>query len=250
MYRWLSAGFLTALVVFGTATTTRADDTYRLNIVSGGNANTIQSGYSLVEDDADTLDVYLRYGGYRGYYGGYRGYGSYYGGYGGYRGYGSYYGGYGGYRHYGNYYGGYGGYRGYGSYYGGYGGYRNYGSYYGGYGGYRGYGSRYWGISATADETPGDYCLILPVEKAPAPTIQAYPYELPGLSEQPKTFQYDGGPANPVPVPNGTQPKAQPGQAPVDGKLVSQPAKLLYPAYGETPRAATPVRDVLTGTKK
>jgi hypothetical protein len=260
MYRWLTAGLLTALVVLGTATDSRADDTYRLNIVSGGNANTIPSGSSLPDDDADTLDVYLRYGGYGGYggyrgygYGGYRGYG--YGGYGGSRNYG--YGGYGGSRNYGyggyggyrNYYGGYGGYRNYYGGYGGYGGYRNsYGGYRGYYGGYGGNG-RYWGISDNGGDDNRDYCLVLPAEKAPPSAIQSYPYELPGLPEQPKTFRYDGGPANPVPMPGETQqPKAQP--APVDGKLVSQPGKLIYPAYGEAPRATTPVRDVLTGVKK
>jgi len=247
MYRWLTAGLLTALGVLGTASDSRADDTYRLNIVPGGNTGTIQSGYSLADDDADVLDVYWRggygYGGYRGYYGGSRGY------YGGYRGY---YGGYGGYRGYG--YGGY-GYRGYGYGYGGYG-YRGYGygysGYRGSYGGYRGY----WGIADSATPSGQDYCLILPPEKAAPTGVQAYPganqptmpYELPGLNEQPKTFRYDGGPANPVPMPNETPSKGQP--APVDGKLVSQPAKLAYPAYGEAPRTANPVRDTLTGARK
>jgi len=254
MYRGFTAGLLTALVL-GTTSGVQAADTYRLNIVSSGNTGSIQSGYNLADDDADTIDVYLRfggYGGYRGYsnYGGYRGY-SNYGGYGGYRN--SYgYGGYGGYRNYGNYYGSY--YpRYYGNYYGSY--YpRYYSNYY--YPRYYGYSSRWWGISDTGSDGGRDYGLILPAERAASTGIQsAYPqvspqdlpYELPGLPEQPKSFRYDGGPSNPIPLPSG----GKPSQAPADGKLVSgQPARLTYPAYGETPRPTTPPRDVLTGLKK
>jgi hypothetical protein len=173
----------------------------------------------------------------RGYYGGYGR--AYYGGYGYGRGYG--YGGYG--------YGGYGyGYRPY--YYGSY--YRPYyyggGSYYspyyygGGYGG--GYGGSYY--------SPYYYSSYYPCSGISVPTLAFQPN---GTSSNPLrspsymppvtngngnsnsngngngngngTYPYNGGPNNPVPLPNdGTTPMNGPrGNIPLDGKLVSLPTK-------------------------
>jgi hypothetical protein len=68
-----------------------------------------------------------------------------------------------------------------------------------------------------------------PVETAPAPRA------VPGGDP---TFPYDGGPANPVPLPRteAGPTAAPPPTIPLEGRPVSlttKPAKLTYPAYGE-----------------
>jgi len=80
------------------------------------------------------------------------------------------------------------------------------------------------------------------------------------------TFPYDGGPANPVPMPRADPgPTSAPRQfhiAPLDGLRVSLPeetrntattGKFSYPAYGEEPRRGTSPEDrtiVIKGDKK
>jgi hypothetical protein len=222
--------------------------------------------------EADTLPVQWRgggYGGYRGGYGGYGGYRGYYGGYrGGYGGYGGYYGGYrGGYGSYGGYYPRY-----YGGSYGGYGGYssRSYGGYRGGYGGYGGYyprsyggyygGSRsYYGISYVSplgcpprgQDIPG---IVLSPGGSGAGDTDTPPGSQPLNPMKPVpqdgTFPYDGGPADPVPMPK-VEPapagKVRPHTMPLEGRPVSVPPpttkKYEYLAYGETP-AAQPAPEV------
>jgi len=223
-------------------------------------------------------------GGYRGgYYGGYRG--GYYGGYRGY--YRPYYAGY--YRpFYRSYYPGfiglgygYGGY-GYGGY--GYGGYGN-----GGYG-YGNYGYPYWPSDSyypapsyyppdygypPAYNTPG-----MPYAPISTPILQVRngngsPYvdyyaaqrvvngTVPTATPVNGTFQYDGGPSNPIPLPApAPAPLPAPGPAPAPAKLpaakaapgtlfVSYPGQaettaparqttqFAYPAYGEDTRATS-----------
>jgi hypothetical protein len=179
----------------------------------GGAVTTLQ-----LDEDADTLLVWGRrgfYGGYRGFYGGYRGfYGGYRGFYGGY--YPRYYS-YGGY--YPRYYGGY--YPGYYNYY--------YPRYY-----YNYYPSYYWGCSLGDSLGNAGVVTVLGGEPQPAAPAQASPQPQPSQGNYP----YDGGPANPVPLP-GTEPKpATPPQptVPLEGRVVSlpsKPGKYVYPAYGE-----------------
>lgn len=182
--------------------------------------------------------------GYAGYgYGGYPGVG-YAGGYGlGYGGYG--YGGYGaGYGGYGAGYGGYPGY-GYGGYGGGYGGYGGgYGGYGGYYGGYPGYGYAGYGYRWCADQQP---------QQAPVTNLGT-PYRAPAQAptapgkEKEGTYQYDGGPVNPMPTPSGdyrptlprdgkfvSMPRQTTGQVTTLGATVRpQPTRYTYPAYGES----------------
>jgi len=241
----------------------QAGDNVRLSMPGSVDAPTLNLKATNADLDTDTEAAYWRggyYGGYRGgFSGGYRGYG--YGGYrgygyGGYRGYG--YGGYRGYG-YGGYRGyGYGGYRGYG--YGGYGGYgyggygyyrpRYYGGYYGGY-----YGISYYPIAVVCtDSTPR----IL--ETAPATPYQTLPTPTPATPDLPDpvkpngTFEYDGGPKEPVPMPRAME---VPVRRPliVDELMVSQPStksgKLVYPAYGEkVQRKNTSTEDVLVLPKR
>ncbi len=194
-------------------------------------------------------------GGYGGGYGGYRGgySSSYYGGgYGGYRGgYGNYHrGGYGG-GYGGGYYGG--GYRGgYGSYYGG-----GYGSYYGGYSRpYYGVGvySSYYSYPTYSVAYPTYYndCGVnlgiggVAGFGAPTVTLGTTNYARPAAPmAQPVapgdgTFPYDGGPANPVPVPMPDAkpiPSANPSSAatdlPISLKPKVPPVSYKYKAYGE-----------------
>jgi hypothetical protein len=216
--------------------------------------------------DADLIDVrYRGYGGYRGFYGGYRG--GYYGGYrgyayGGYRGFGY---GYGGYRGYGY---GYGGYRGY------YGGYRGYG-----YGYYRpyyysnysygyypsysyGYGG-YYGCGLSDDVSANTYALCYPGQARRVVVIrpfqiqtyrqESYPQtqpqqQIPAMPRADDTFPYDGGPKVPVPMPleEETKPQSQkPNILPYDklypneqfvsskSKTSKATGKWNFPAYGE-----------------
>jgi len=232
-----NCGLLSASFVLATSwCSARADDAPRLTPFGEASFKTME-----LKGDASVQEVRGRggYGGYRGGYGGYRGG---YGGY-GYRGYG--YGGYG-----------YGGY-GYGGYYGGYGlgyGYPYYYSsypYYGyGYGGYSpyygGYGLGYGGGYGRG------YRMGLTLSPMGEST---------GTADG--TYNYDGGPANLVPVPSGgASPAPQRQTIPTGNLLVSlprdssggsssifsftsdsasstpaastqSPARVVYPAYGE-----------------
>jgi len=220
------------------------------------------------------------FGGYRGgYYGGYRGgyYGGYRGGYyGGYRG--GYYGGYGGYYrpyYYSNYYRPYYGGYGYGGY--GYGGYGYGGIGYGGYSPYY-YGSSYYSYpyyNSWCGGSPGvgvvsQYAYTQPYLSSvtpygSAPIINNYAYNgngyngngyngnvpvMPPVQSGDGTYPYNGGPANPVPMPEQQQQQQQlnPAKtapaAPTTLRLVStpvqqpQPSSFSYPAYGEDTRAS------------
>jgi len=225
------------------------------------------------------------YGGYRGgYYGGYRGgyYGGYRGGYyGGYRGYSSYYrpyyGGY--YNYYRPYYSGY--YQPY--YYSTYSYYSYSPSYYGYssyYPSYSDYGdSSYYG---TSDDSGADtyaicvrrqpatvyyyappqssyqqpsygysYSYPQQQQQQPPPSYQQAPSQAPQLMPKAdETFEYDGGPKNPVPMPSqkpdeDAKPtvipfhKLQPGETLVSVKPKQSEEKKTgkwnYPAYGEKP---------------
>jgi len=251
------------------------DDVIRLNL-SGSSATT--RTLEATDDDlvANVLDV-ARYGyrgGYRGYHGGYRGYyGGYRGYYGGYRGY------YGGYR---GYYAGYRGFYGYPRYYGYYRGFYGYPRYYGGYYGYYGprvfvgvggigvgvgvgYGYGYPGYYPVGYGGYGyadgysPYTGTRRVIVTSGPTVLTPPTPVPEpIPVTPDvdrgTFPYDGGPTNPVPVPDTTGGGARelltmalkPTVIPYReveklDRLVSQPAsektgKWTYPAYGELPR--------------
>jgi hypothetical protein len=218
------------------------------------------------------------YGGYRGgYYGGYRGYrGGYYGGYrggyyGGYRGYyGGYRYGYAGYRYRGYGYGGY-GYGGYYPYYG-YAYYPSYSYYSPSYSYYypsssyydtdysdaygSGYGTYYPSSlssrvvivrpSAPVTSYPQQQPQAQPrLETLPNPSASPAPQQMPGADED--TFPYDGGPKNPVPMPQSSE-DAKPTVVPY-GKLYPKETlvslkpkaeqktsgKWNYPAYGEKP---------------
>jgi hypothetical protein len=186
--------------------------------------------------------------GYRGYYGGYRGgyYGGYRGGYytgyrGGYYGYrGGYYGGYYprtfislgfGRPYYGGYYGGLGGYGGY------YGGYYPSAYSYPIYSGY--YGSSYYGCSS------GVYLGIAGGAGTAAPVVNlgdsfASPPPVTQPMAQPAapegTFPYDGGPSNPVPLPNADPKPPTVSDLPISGKkpgIAPATTPYKYKAYGE-----------------
>jgi len=237
-------------------------DTIRLNLADYNNAPVKPLVATDADLDADTLQVWGRGGGFRGGFGGYRGgFGGYRGGFVGYRG------GFGGYR--GGFYGGYrGGFVGYRGFYGGYRGFvgypRFYGSYYPSfYGSYGGcyyptfYGYSYYpsycayptyssygvytspiSLSVTVPGAPRVVGPVLSTPAAPAPSTTLPP---PGNG----TYQYDGGPANPVPAPppEETPTRSAPRKPAVyDEIMVGLPAnepatgKWVYPAYGEAPR--------------
>jgi len=270
---------LAGLLLTGSA---RAGDVVRTSLPDPYNAPTVSLKADLADLDADTVLAFHRggfHGGYRGGYGGYRGgyYGGYRGGYaGGYRHYGGYYGGYSP-RFYGGYYGGYssryyGGYypRYYGGYYGGY--YPRYYGYYGGYSSY--YPCVYYYSSGSVIVTtclprtavvqngtlpPNGSALPPPSgnSNGPRPNGSVPPNgsSVPGGPPPGDmgngTFQYDGGPTEPIPMPNsGTgAPMVEPRGPIVDYDLLvkyTQSAKTgtstptkgkwVYPAYGETPR--------------
>jgi hypothetical protein len=178
-------------------------------------------------DDTEEACCRRRFCGY-GYRGGYYGgYSSYYGGFGGYGGYGysSYYS----YRPF---------YRSfayrpfYRPYYGGY------SSYYGGYGYGGGFGSGiYIGINGTKDDATAPV-MTLGLASARNPLV-APPSRSNDLREEPGTFRYDGGPANPVPqVKPDAEPRTQAAPAatglPVSLKKEPKPASpYRYKAYGE-----------------
>lgn len=155
-------------------------------------------------------------------------------------------------------------------YYGGYGYARSY-SYYPrrsfsfSYGYYPGYSSCYYGISLDPcvnvlipayPLTPSDSQLVpkVPQVEEPRPMNPA-PEDAPG------TFDYDGNPTNPQPVPNADnptpKPEAQPlPKVPLEGRAVSIPAPkeespFRFRAYGEKPERTGFAEDrtVLTGNR-
>jgi hypothetical protein len=205
-------------------------------ITGGGDVMTLQ-----LDKDADTVPVW----GHRGYWGGgYRGWGGGYRGYwgGGYRGYwGGYGGGYGGWGGYYPRYYSYGGY--YPRYYGGYYPY-SYSYYYPSYS-YGYYPGFYWGCSLDCSPNSAGATTVLNDKPSATPPAYSQPYQqpssqpsVPQQSQQNGTYQYDGGPSNPVPMPK-TEPRpttpTQPS-VPLEGRVVSlpsKPGKYVYPAYGE-----------------
>jgi len=254
----LAAGLL-AFAGLALASPAFGGDTIRLNLADFKDASVKPLVATDADLDADTLEVWGR-GGFRGgFHGGFRGgYGGYRGGFVGHRGgYGGFRGGYGGY---------YGGYRGFVGYRGGYGGYyggyypRYYGGYYGGYSypSYYGYGYGYYprycsypvysyygvcaspcSLSVTIPALPRVVGPTLSTPSAPVAPSEALPP--PGNG----TYQYDGGPASPVPMPppEETPTRSYPRKPAVyDEIMVSLPAeqsgtgKWVYPAYGETAR--------------
>jgi len=224
------------------------------------------------------------YGGAVAYRGGY-GYGGGYGyrggyGYGGYgRAYGSFYGSaYGPRGGYANIYGR--GYRGYGygagsvhgSYYGPNGGYARFGAY-GSYGGYRGgYATPYYMSDEEGDADTVLICSRKVVTQQTAPTVYVYPqtqaqpqselrYYAPQQQQAPQvmprvdpnaTYDYDGGPREPVPMPRAdSAPTDKPAVVPYhkafpaetlvsvstkdEAKEEKKSGKWNFPAYGEQP---------------
>jgi hypothetical protein len=247
--RRLAIGLSALAALAFVAGTAKAGDTVRLSLPGGDSAPTHNLGATPADLAADTVATrffrggfigHRGFGGFRGYYGGYRGfgYGGYRGfGYGGYRGFG-----YGGYRGFG-----YGGYRGFG--YGGYYGPRFYGSYYYGptYYSYPSYSypyySGYYPISATGAAVATQATVIRPAAPAnyerPLPMPYADDQPAPG---QPGTYPYDGGPQRQVPMPSADEsPVRYPNRdkpAIVEDIVVKLPAKSgkwNYPAYGEKP---------------
>lgn len=174
------------------------------------------------------------YGGYRGYYGGYRG--GYYSGYRGYYGggyYRPYYASY--YRPYYGYGGGYyGGGLGYGGFYTNY-----YNSYYPSY--YGGGCGVYLGISGGS--AVAGVPTVVPGTNFARP-VDTQPMAQPVPPGGDGTFPYDGGPANPVPLPKidpqaipPANPSATATDLPVSGKakspFVPATTPYKYKAYGE-----------------
>jgi hypothetical protein len=229
---WMLGAAAAAVLCAWTTTGLADDDTIRLDLKKGKEAATM----NLLGADADTVEArwYGGWrGGYRGWYGGYRGW------YGGYRGW------YGGF--YRPYY-----YRPWVSF--GLGlGYPYYAGYYSPY-----YYSPYV-YAPPVYYTPSVYyvpaysypiSLTLSVMRNAllGPDQPAMPYAtspeetIPAPQPAPKggTYQYDGGPANPVPMPKpepAPTRKASP-TLPSDARLVSIPAKTpkySYAAYGELP---------------
>jgi hypothetical protein len=209
-------------------TASPAGTTASTSMTLGGHGTAAKA---LVEDTELTGGYHHGHHGGYGYHGGYRGYSGGYGGYGyGYRGYSVGYGGY--------------GYRGYSVGYGGYG-YRSYYSvgyyrpayYYSPvyyyprpvyYGGGCGPGVGFTigiggaGSGAPAVQLGADPALTEPVQPMPTPAV-------------PGSFQYDGGPANPIPMPKPDVkpiPPADPSSVPIGGTKAA-PAPLKYKAYGE-----------------
>jgi hypothetical protein len=189
--------------------------------------------------DADTVDAAYRYGGYRYHGGGFH----YHGG-----GYGYYHGGYRYHSFYRPYYYGY-----YPRYY--YPRYYTPGIYFS-LGIYRPYyyyappvyyySYPIYPIGASVTTMP--YAITLNLGRS-APTLQTDP-AAPPLPPVPAegTYPYDGGPANPVPMPRAEPaPTSAPATVPLEGRAVSlplKPAKPTYPAYGEeTTRPTSSARD-------
>lgn len=256
----LSKGWRLACLGFGALAVSmsqaHADDTIRL----GGKGSIQDAGANLMhldlrpseaDDDEDTVPVWhrYRYGYGGGYYGGFSG--GFYRGYSSYRYYPRYSIGFSYYqpRYYGGYYGG------------GYGFGLNYGSFYGGYRSYYSVPAYYYGgfcrIGGTIEinPTPPSTLQLKPIQ--PIQPIQpmnpnlgepvpANPQQLPVPQNPNDGFRYDGGPANPVPMPQGTpEPKGETNPRPsVPDRAVSLPVapsvtptkKYQYAAYGEKPK--------------
>jgi hypothetical protein len=251
----LTAGLLAVAGLLAGSASSQAGDVFRLAIPAGDNTPTMKLGE--VGPDADTLDIFR--GGFRGGFGGgFRGGfgGGFRGGFGG-----GFRGGFvgGGFR---SFYGGY-GYR---PYWGGFYGYRPY--YWGGYGyGYSGYpnylySGYYGGLCPIGGVSPGIATTTFSLQLSPAASVQGVPsgsapYPAPSNPARPApndgTFEYDGGPRSPIPIPRGepSTPRTDPApvnpqpSVPLEGRPVSIPAtvrpapKYTYPAYGEQPRAST-----------
>jgi len=239
-----AAGLLGVLLA---APATRADDdTVRL----GGNIDAKTSTLSF-DGQSDTLLMRGVRGGF-GHHGGFR----HHGGFAHHHGFGHHHHGFRHHHGFGfarvGFYGGYGGYYGGGYYGGGY--YRPY------YNGYYdscyyspyAYARPYYNYGPSAYYVSGSYYPVSgDVQGYQAQALKPTFYQTPSQQYQPMppaeggTFPYDGGPANPIPLPKGDQapinqpvPKTVPG----DGKLVSlpvaHPAKtgssgFAYPAYGQ-----------------
>jgi hypothetical protein len=77
-----------------------------------------------------------------------------------------------------------------------------------------------------------------PIDQQPLPALETAP--LPQMLPPGGTYRYDGGPANPVPVPRATPAPPDSGPISADGRPVSLKAKpaYTYPAYGETLKVA------------
>jgi hypothetical protein len=241
MRTWV-AGLLAPLSLLVGAAQSRAGDVIRLGLPGQGQAkqsSTVLLGQGPV--DAETLTVGRGgfHGGFHGSVGVHRGYvGGYRGFVGGYRGYG----------YYGGYRGGIVGYaypRLYTPYY-----YpRTY--YYGGYypgviGSYPYYSGCSYPITTVVPSasfslsigTPRAQLSVLPT---PVPSV-AQPSQ-PVAPAQPGTFDYDGGPSQPVPMPSAEPaPMSGPPTVPLEGRPVSLPVqnapRYRYPAYGEKPEPA------------
>lgn len=207
-------------------------------------APTITLGLDKSDDNTELVHFFRhRFGFYRPFYGSYF-YRPYYGGfYGGFGYYPSYY-----YRPYFGY--GYGfGYGYYPRYYGGWGGY------YGGFGGYGysySYPGFYFGCSLDGNDVTACQTTLLgaipPIPQAPAtapqtPSQSQSPSAPPVMPRAPADsdkgeYNYDGGPDNPVPMPQGNKPNSPNRAAPLRSYLVSLPAQsasqpLSYRAYGQ-----------------
>ena len=243
MKRIAVTGLAAVLVSLAGAMATNAQDNTTFKLGGGSSAPTLTLGGA--DADADTLEVRgwrggYGYGGYRGgYYGGYRGgyYGGYRGYYGGYaRGYG-----WGGYYPRVSYYS-----YGYRPYY-----YSSYYSYYQPYV-YSYYPNYCYGISDT-QLTPSPKLNVQPVPPMETvPETQLKPTMPPASGP----YQYDGGPSNPVPMPQGTRPGTNPRPTvPLEGRSVSLPsttttAKYTYPAYGQPSGGSDPLQDRTLVIKK
>jgi hypothetical protein len=236
MRNFMWAALVTGFLLAGTGAAS-ADDTVRL----GG-----PSAQAAIQGGTDTELVHGRHG----YYGG--GYGrGYYGG--GYYGRGNYGGGYYGARYYSPYY--------YSAYY------RPY--YYTPTYSYPQYYRPYYSVSYSypiaGEAVPPPATTLQANFYLRTPTQQQYSAPMPMPSNGNGTFQYDGGPRSPIPLPNPAQetnPANGPrGIIPIDGRLVSLPAeasggtsqvgtplasratsapRAAYPAYGEEPITPVP----------
>jgi len=249
----LTAGLLAVAGLLAGSAGSQAGDVFRLAIPAGDDTPTMKLGE--VAPDADTLDVW-RGGGFRGGFGG-----GFRGGFGGFRGgFGGFRGGFGGFR------GGFVGFRG-GFVRGGFGGFGGQPFFWGGgqpffWGGGQPF---FWngGLTPFCGDSPGFATTTFSLQLGPTASIQGFPsgsapYPAPSTPVQPGpnngTFEYDGGPRSPVPIPRGessnppTDPAPRNVQPPVplEGRAVSIPApavrpapRYTYPAYGELPRAST-----------
>lgn len=216
-----------------------AGDTQLLSGGPAGSTTMTLGGQGTAKQAAtedNELTYYRHYGGYHGWHGGY-GYRGYYGGYRGY--YGGYRGFYGGYRPYAGFYR---------PYYGGYYGYRP--AFYRGYYGVPYYGG---GFYSSYYYPSYGYCLGISGDVTnSAPTVNLgngfaapQPAMDPPVAPNDGTFQYDGGPKNPVPQPlpdkniNPQQiPPSNPTAitTPISGKatgLAPAATPYKYKAYGE-----------------